>query len=238
MPFVVDQKLDASLATIEKNIDKLTNIDAEVAVIGCLLWDNRSYEKIADFLSEEHFSDQKNKEIFGIIKKLLDQNILVTPVTLKNHLQDTDKQGINNLTYLNQIKDSAPSTHNALQYANLLYDLHIKRSLISIGNEIINQAIENKDLLEGKSLIENAQKYKATGGKLYNEDGEYSTEYINYLKGKVKPTGEYLEEKIKALVIDNGYNEETIYGMFDKEFQGINWREILDIYLGAKGGNL
>jgi hypothetical protein len=69
-------------------------------------------------------------------------------------------------------------------------------------------------------------------------DGEYSTEYINYLKGKVKPTGEYLEEKIKALVIDNGYNEETIYGMFDKEFQGINWREILDIYLGAKGGNL
>ena len=89
-----------------------------------------------------------------------------------------------------------------------------------------------------KSLIENAQKYKATGGKLYNEDGEYSTEYINYLKGKVKPTGEYLEEKIKALVIDNGYNEETIYGMFDKEFQGINWREILDIYLGAKGGNL
>ena len=58
---------------------------------------------------------------------------------------------------MNQIKDSAPSTHNAFQYANLLYDLHIKRSLISIGNEIINDAVENKNAQEGKSLIEKAE---------------------------------------------------------------------------------
>ena len=46
--------------SLEKSIDKLTNFDAEIAVIGCLLWDNKSYEKFADFLSEEHFSDQNN----------------------------------------------------------------------------------------------------------------------------------------------------------------------------------
>tara|TARA_Y100000590_G_C15729613_1_gene1016511 strand:- start:1217 stop:2731 length:1515 start_codon:yes stop_codon:yes gene_type:complete len=153
---LAERNLDKETLTNE-NIDKLTNIDAEIAIIGCLLWDNRSYEKIADFLNEEHFSDKKNKEIFGIIKKLLDQNILVTPVTLKNHLQETSQEGIDNLTYLNQIKDSAPSTHNAFQYANLLYDLHIKRSLISIGNEIINDAVENKNAQEGKSLIEKAE---------------------------------------------------------------------------------
>ena len=28
---------------------KLTNFDAEIAVIGCFLWDNKSYEKVADF---------------------------------------------------------------------------------------------------------------------------------------------------------------------------------------------
>ena len=43
--------------SLEQSIDKLTNFDAEIAVIGCLLWDNRSYEKIADFLHENHFSD-------------------------------------------------------------------------------------------------------------------------------------------------------------------------------------
>ena len=36
--------------TDQKNLDKLINIDAEIAIIGCLLWDNRSYEKVADFL--------------------------------------------------------------------------------------------------------------------------------------------------------------------------------------------
>jgi hypothetical protein len=89
-----------------------------------------------------------------------------------------------------------------------------------------------------KQLIENAEKFKATKGKIYNENGEYSEEYINYLKGKVKPNGEYLESRIKAYVIDNGYDEDTIYGILDGEFKGTNWREILKIYLSAKGGSL
>ena len=53
-------------------LDKFENFDAEIAVIGCLLWDNRSYEKIADFLYEEHFSDLNNRNIYATIKKLLD----------------------------------------------------------------------------------------------------------------------------------------------------------------------
>ena len=69
---------------LEKSIDKFTNFDAEIAVIGCLLWDNRSYEKIADFLNENHFVDETNKIIFSTIKNLLDKNILVSPITLKN----------------------------------------------------------------------------------------------------------------------------------------------------------
>ena len=89
-----------------------------------------------------------------------------------------------------------------------------------------------------KALIENAEKFKATKGKIYNENGEYSEEYINYLKGKVRPNGEYLETRIKAYVIDSGYDKQTIYGMLDKEFKGTNWREILQIYLNAKEGRL
>tara|TARA_R100000655_G_scaffold56816_1_gene94985 strand:- start:18 stop:1097 length:1080 start_codon:yes stop_codon:yes gene_type:complete len=89
-----------------------------------------------------------------------------------------------------------------------------------------------------KALIENAEKFRSTKGKIYNENGEYSKEYLNYLKGKVKPNGEYLESRIKAYVIDNGYDEDTIYGILDKEFKGTNWREILQIYLNAKGGKL
>jgi len=89
-----------------------------------------------------------------------------------------------------------------------------------------------------KQLIENAQKFKATGGKLYNENGEYSKEYVNYLKGKIRPGGEYLEERMKDYKINNGYDNETIINLLNKEFQGINWQEILETYLNAKGGSL
>ena len=45
------------------SVSQFTNFDAEIAVIGCLLWDNRTYEKIADFLIEDHFTDLNNKKI-------------------------------------------------------------------------------------------------------------------------------------------------------------------------------
>ena len=136
---------------------KLVNFDAEIAVIGCLLWDNRTYEKIADFLIEDHFTDLNNKKIFSLIKKLLDQNILVTPITLKSYLEESDQEDLDNYKYLNQIKDSAPSIQNAYHYAKLLHDLHIKRSIIGIGGEIIQNAASNEAEITGKDLIEKAE---------------------------------------------------------------------------------
>jgi len=141
----------------EKIQEKFENFNAEIAIIGCLLWDNRSYEKVADFLTEDHFVDLNNKNIFQKIKSLLDKNILVTPITLKNYLEENDNESLDNFTYLNQIKDSAPSTQNAFQYAKLLYDLHIKRSLMGIGHSIVSKTISNEDEMSGVDLIEDAE---------------------------------------------------------------------------------
>ena len=154
--------------------EKFQNFDAEIAVIGCLLWDNKSYEKIADFLIEDHFIDLNNKNIFKTIKRLLDKNILVTPITLQNYLDENDKDSFDNYTYLNQIKDSAPSTQNAYQYARLLYDLHIKRSLIGIGKNIIQDTISNEEDLEGINLIENAENDLYNLSQTGSSDRKYS----------------------------------------------------------------
>ena len=154
--------------------EKFQNFNAEIAVIGCLLWDNKSYEKIADFLIEDHFIDLNNKNIFKTIKRLLDKNILVTPITLKNYLEENYKDSFDNYTYLNQIKDSAPSTQNAYQYAKLLYDLHIKRSLIGIGKNIIQDTISNEEDLEGINLIENAENDLYNLSQTGSSDRKYS----------------------------------------------------------------
>ena len=81
-------------------LEKFENFEAEIAVIGCLLWDNKSYEKVVDFLNEDHFTDVNNKKIYSTIKNLLDKNILVTPITLKNYLEDNNNK-FDNYTYLN-----------------------------------------------------------------------------------------------------------------------------------------
>ena len=88
--------------------------------------DNRNYEKISEFLNEEHFVDENNKIIFRTIKNLLDKNILVSPITLKNYLPENENSE-DNLKYLNHIRDSAPSTQNTVNYGKLIYDLHLKK---------------------------------------------------------------------------------------------------------------
>ncbi len=159
----------------DSKLNKFQNIEAEIAIIGCLLWDNRNFDKIADFLHEDHFTDNNNKLIFKTIKNLLNKNILVSPITLKNYLENSESK-FDNVKYLNQIKDSAPSTQNSYQYAKIIYELHIKRSLVGIGQNIVNEAIENSEELDGTDLIENAE------NDLYNlsQSGNAERKYASF----------------------------------------------------------
>ena len=81
------------------------NIDAEQALIGSILWDNKNFEKVADFLEYKHFVDPNNQIIFKTISMLLNKNMLVSPITLKSYLPANDVD-FDNLKYLNQIKDT------------------------------------------------------------------------------------------------------------------------------------
>ena len=140
----------------EDILDRFSNIDAEIALIGCLLWDNRNFEKISDFLDENHFADQNHQMIFKQIKDLLNKNILVSPITLKNYLSEKEF-GLEITKYLKEIKDSSPSTQNTFQYAKIIYELHLKRSLVGIGQNIIQETFDVNTENTGDLLIENAE---------------------------------------------------------------------------------
>ena len=53
-----------------------SNIDAEQALIGSILWDNKNFEKVADFIEEKPFVDPNNQIIFKTISMLLNKNML------------------------------------------------------------------------------------------------------------------------------------------------------------------
>ncbi len=186
------------------NENNFSNIEAEIALIGCILWDNRNYEKISDFLNEEHFVDQTNKKIFLTIKNLLDKNILVSPITLKNYLPE-EENNFNKLTYLNQLKDSAPSTQNTYNYAKIIYDLYIKRNLVGVAHNII-QETSSEDNILAENLIENAE------NDLYNlsQSGNTNRSFINFnnaLKGAVDIISEAYKRDGKIAGVPTGFKD-------------------------------
>jgi len=175
-------------------LQKFSNIEAEIALIGCLLWDNRNYEKISDFLDESHFVEQNHQLIFKQIRELLNKNILVSPITLKNYLSENEF-GLEITKYLNQIKDSSPSTQNTFQYAKIIYELHIKRSLIGIGQNIIQETFGIHTENTGETLIENAENdlynLSNTGSaeRKYSKFGDSLKDAVNIINEAFKREG-------------------------------------------------
>ncbi len=197
-----------------------SNTDAELALIGCILWDNRNYEKVSDFLNESHFVDETNKIIYSTIKNLLDKNILVSPITLKNYLPE-DQNNLSKIDYLNQLKDSAPSTQNTYNYGKIIYDLHIKRNLVGIAQNIIQETNSNNNEL-AESLIENAE------NDLYNlsQTGHSDRSFINFnyaLQGAVDIISEAYKREGKIAGVPTGFKD------LDKKLGGLHKSDLIII---------
>ena len=200
--------------------DIFSNTEAELALISCILWDNRNYEKISDFLNENHFVDETNKIIFTAIKNLLDKNILVSPITLKNYLPE-DKNNLNKVNYLNQLKDSAPSTQNTFNYAKIIYDLYVKRNLVGIAHNIIQETNTNNNSVV-ENLIEDAE------NDLYNlsQTGNSDRSFINFgnaLQGAVDIISEAYKREGKIAGVPTGFKD------LDKKLGGLHKSDLIII---------
>ena len=202
-----------------KSDSNFSNIDAEIAVIGCILWDNRNFEKVSEFLHEDHFTNENNKIIYKTISNLLNKNILVSPITLKNYLPDDDNK-VDNIKYLNQIKDSTPSTQNTLNYGKLIYDLHIKRSLIGIAHNIIQNSATSSDNLDGHKQIENAE----NDLYLLSQTGSADRKYVDFgsaLKNAVDIISEAYKRDGKIAGVPTGFRD------LDKKLGGLHKSDLI-----------
>jgi len=204
-----------------KDHNDFSNYDAEIALIGCILWDNKNYEKISDFLSEEHFVFENNKLIYKTICNLLEKNIHISPITLKNYLPQSDDK-INSVEYLNKIKDSAPSTQNALNYAKLIYDLYIKRNLVGIAHNVIQETSDTSTNQDGINLIENAE----NDLYLLSQTGSTDRKFLNFgtaLKNAVDIISEAYKRDGKIAGIPTGFND------LDKKLGGLHKSDLIII---------
>ncbi|MEQ8267793.1 MAG: replicative DNA helicase [Parvibaculum sp.] len=119
------------------------NIDAEQALLGAMLVNNESYDRVAMFLEANHFFDAVHGRIYEAAAKLITQGHLASPVTLKNYFErDAALAEIGGPQYLARLAGAATTIINVEEYGRTVYELAIRRELIHVGTEIHNRAYE------------------------------------------------------------------------------------------------
>lgn len=122
------------------------NIEAEQSLLGAIMLNNECFEEVGDFLSSKHFFVPVNGQIFEASARLISQDQVADPITLRAYFEKNDElQKINGGNYLIQLVDSVVSIASVGDYAKLVYELYTRRQLILIGEEIVYEA-SNFDL--------------------------------------------------------------------------------------------
>ncbi len=134
------------------------NIEAEQALLGAILVNNEAFYRVSDFLFPEHFIDGTHQRIYEVTSTLIKQGKLATPITLKTFLGDSDLGGLTVSQYLARLAAEATTIINAEEYGRAIYDLAIRRNLISIGEDLVNTAFDAPVDASPRDQIEDAER--------------------------------------------------------------------------------
>ena len=134
------------------------NIEAEQQLLGAILTNNDVYDRVASVISEAHFYDPVHARIYEVAASRIAKNALASPVTLKAFLEDDP--GLKELggpAYLVRLAGAAISSFAARDYAQMIYDLAIRRKLMELGQDIRAKAAKVEVANEPKEQIVEAE---------------------------------------------------------------------------------
>jgi len=135
------------------------NIEAEQGLLGAILLNNDILFDISEIIETEHFYEEIHKKIYEVTSKLVAKGKLVTPVTLKNYFEiEKTLEEIGGSNYLTRLANAAVSLDYAKNYAHIIYDQAVRRSLYDLGGKLSFSAIESDMDTNPSDLIEEAEK--------------------------------------------------------------------------------
>ena len=166
-----------------KNIEILSNLnddpqnlESEQTVLGSILVNNEIFDEISE-VKEDYFYNPINKKIFKIINDLLSKGLLANPITLKNYFtNENELTEIGGAEYLVKLTKFSTSKIQIKYYADLLHDLKIRRNLIEISREILDETLNKNSEVNAEQIIESAEK------KLFDiaERGRFNKSYVEF----------------------------------------------------------
>ena len=142
-------------------------IELEEAVLGALMIDNESLSDTIDSLQPEYFYKPDNQKIFEAIINLFNSSKPVDILTVSEELKRMgDLEAVGGMLYISQLTNNVSSSSNTEFHARIIAEKFIKRSLISISNNIIGDAFN--DTIDIFDLLNTAEEklFNVTEGTL------------------------------------------------------------------------
>jgi len=122
------------------------NLEAEQALLGCLLIDTRIQIEVAAYLREEDFYAESHKYIFNAMSSIIGANQPVDMVTLTDALEKAGTlEQAGGITYVAELTNVMPSSANFQKYVDIVKRDSLLRKLIRGSVDIIDECKKSSD---------------------------------------------------------------------------------------------
>jgi len=133
------------------------NLEAEQSLLGGLLVDPDSINKIVDIVSPDDFYKNAHSKIYEVMLDLYEKNEPIDIITVSSGAKDKGIiETVGGITYLNTLVDQMPSAANIIQYAKMVGEKALLRKLMNVATEIIEKGHEVDTNVDG--YIDEAEK--------------------------------------------------------------------------------
>ena len=131
------------------------SVEAEQALLGSIIVNPDSFDKVGGMISAEDFYLEEHKHIYSALLKMYSQSKTIDVVTLVNALvEQGDRDEAGGIQYITLIAESVPSAANIKDYARIVKDKSTLRRLIEVCEEINNDAYSESDV---RTIVDNAE---------------------------------------------------------------------------------
>lgn len=117
------------------------SVEAEQAVLGGLMLDNRRFDEVAEIVTAVDFYRQDHRLIYAAVERLASESEPLDVVTLAEYLERAgDIEDAGGLSYLAELAEKTPSAANIRAYAQIVSERSILRQLIEVSGGIVDSA--------------------------------------------------------------------------------------------------
>ena len=152
------RKKDGDFKNSEDKVEKLKvpphSIESEQSVLGGLMLDNESWDRVAETVVGQDFYSRNHRKIYEVMGTLAEAG---DPIDLITVTEELDQRGeldtVGGFAYLGEIAKNTPSAANIVAYAEIVRERAVVREMIGVAHEIAEagydpQGRKSHDLLD------------------------------------------------------------------------------------------